>query len=272
MEVDVSLYNAKFYEGVDKTAYDSASVVLPLILEVLPKINAAVDFGCGIATWLSVLQRGLGVTEIQGFDGQWVNKDSLKIPQECFQFAELDKGVSLDKKYDLAISLEVAEHLPQRSADGLVTTLTKAADIILFSAAIPFQGGTNHVNEQWPEYWCNKFREKGFVPIDYIRKKIWDNPTVSLWYRQNTFLFVREGRLKEIKIPPECFYHNRPVLSLVTPELYLDKIGSEGYTISLLRLYKIAIKRTLKKILGERICKYLRRVRATVSGKKMKKW
>jgi hypothetical protein len=91
-----------------------------------------------------------------------VNKNRLKIPKECFAEVELDKGISVDRKYDLAISVEVAEHLPPNAADIFIESIVKASDIVLFSAAIPFQGGTNHINEQWPEYWNKLFNKNGY--------------------------------------------------------------------------------------------------------------
>ena len=44
----------------------------------------------------------------------------------------------------------------------LVATITKHGDAVLFSAAIPGQGGQDHLNEQWPEYWQKKFEVNGY--------------------------------------------------------------------------------------------------------------
>jgi hypothetical protein len=192
------LYNSRFYNDVNKTAFDSASVVIPIVLEVLPKVDSAIDFGCGEGMWLSILKRN-GVSEIKGLDGEWVNKKHLKILEAEFILADL-KSIEYDgKRYDLAISLEVAEHLPQSSAATFVKSLTRASDFVLFSSAIPFQGGTDHVNEQWPSYWANLFGTNGFLCVDFLRDKIWDIDTIAPYYRQNILLFVNQKRMGDLR-------------------------------------------------------------------------
>jgi len=214
------LYDDSFYNAISSGSLKSAEIILPLVLEVLPKINSAVDFGCGTGIWLSVLNK-LGINEIKGYDGSWVNKNMLMIPKEFFMEAELEKGIIVDKRYDLAISLEVAEHLPKESAELFVESLVKASDIVLFSAAIPFQGGVEHINEQPPEYWNNFFVEKGYVAMDFLRNKIWNEEYVKFWYKQNILLYVKEYVVDKIKVKNAISF--RP-LYLVHPECYLANI------------------------------------------------
>ena len=213
-----NIYDSLYYENQQEDSYNSAKIVLPKVLDVLPKVDSAVDFGCGIGTWLLVLKE-LGVSEIKGYDGPWVDKNMLKIPPECFSEMEFNKDVSIEnKKYDLAISMEVAEHLPQSSADFFIKLLTTASDFVLFSAAIPFQEGPNHVNLQWPNYWNEFFNKNGFVAVDFLRSQIWNEENVMCWYKQNAIMFVKKERLNEIKT--SCYKNTIP-LSLVHPELYL---------------------------------------------------
>jgi hypothetical protein len=118
-------------------------------------------------------------------------------------------------RYDLAISLEVAEHLPPTAAAGFVSLLADLSDFVLFSAAVPGQGGVGHVNEQWPDYWISLFAGHGYSCLDVIRKRIWDDESIPLWYRQNILLFVRDERVNELElgcspedhIPPETYLH-----------------------------------------------------------------
>jgi SAM-dependent methyltransferase len=182
-------YNDSFYENNETEALRSAKIVVPLVLEILqPK--SVVDIGCGTGGWLSVFTSLGQVDEACGVDGGYVNRDSLLIPADCFVEADLSQPLSLDRKYDLAVSLEVAEHLPQSSAECFVRSLCSASDCILFSAAIPDQGGTHHVNEQWPEYWRVLFEKHDFVVLDPIRHQVMHDRRVSYWYRQNIFLAV----------------------------------------------------------------------------------
>ena len=132
-----------------KTVY-SARTVLSIVLDVLPEVNSAIDFGCGVGTWLSVMKEKC-VREIHGLDGPWVEQDLLEIPIQDFSQVDFEETISCDKKYDLAISLEVAEHLSEKATMGLVESLVTASDFILFSAAIPFQDGRGHINAQWPD-------------------------------------------------------------------------------------------------------------------------
>ena len=94
--------------------------------------------------------------------------------------------------YDLCISMEVAEHLPDRFASPFVDLLTRLSPVVLFSAAIPEQGGTDHFNEQWPSYWAARFRKQGFRSVDVIRPAVWADKKVKWWYRQNTILYVQK--------------------------------------------------------------------------------
>jgi hypothetical protein len=195
--------------------------------------------------------RQYGVGEIKGFDGPWVAKEYLTIPESDFIEMNFDKGIIPDKKYDLAISLEVAEHLPENSAALFVDTLTRASDFVLFSAAIPFQGGQNHINEQWPHYWNCLFKNRGYIAIDFLRGEIWDNPQISYWYRQNILLFVKCEAVKKVKVHESVCCINHPPVSMVHPETYLNAVNCNIFTIPVIRGMKILSKRIIKNLLGK---------------------
>ena len=107
----------------------------------------------------------------------------------------------LDQRFDLALCLEVAEHLPASSAPVLIESLVSAAPVVLFSAAVPEQGGVHHINEQWPSYWEKLFAERGLRKFDVIRPLIWNNCSIQPWYRQNLYLFTSRSneRLDSMK-------------------------------------------------------------------------
>ncbi|MGA8144854.1 MAG: methyltransferase domain-containing protein [Candidatus Acidiferrales bacterium] len=171
----------------------SPAVVVPLVVSLLhPK--SVVDVGCGVGHWLSVF-KAHGVERVLGLDGKHIEPKWLVIPTDTFRSIDLARPFRLKENFDLAVCLEVAEHLPNTSAAGFVESLVRLAPAILFSAAIPMQGGTQHVNEQWPDYWRNLFQGFGYRRLDLIRKSIWKNPDVKFWYRQNIFLFVSEDLL-----------------------------------------------------------------------------
>jgi len=159
-----------------------------MVLELLP-VQSVVDFGCGEGTWLRVFQDH-GVETVLGIDGDYVSRERLLIDQAHFRAQNLALPVRLDRTYDLAMSLEVAEHLPTRASRSFVESLVRAAPVVLFSAAIPGQEGTQHTNEQWPEFWQKLFRSFDYECLDLIRPKILLQSGVEWWYKQNTFLYV----------------------------------------------------------------------------------
>lgn len=194
--------------------FKAANEVVPYIIELLePK--SVVDVGCGIGTWLKVFEDN-SVANILGIDGDYVDKSLLKIDKNKFVDFDLEKFYNSDKKFDLAISLEVAEHLSIDSGDVFIKTIANLSDTVIFSAAIPNQGGQNHINEQEPKYWIEKFEKEGFKLFDVLRPVFWDNQNIDAWYRQNMLLFTKNDEYK-IKLDSlEKFSGNHlvhPVLS-----------------------------------------------------------
>ena len=100
---------------------------------------SVVDIGCGTGAWLGLF-KACGA-QVHGYDGDYVNRDMLVIEQEEFTPYDLSEKIPVDRRYDMAMSLEVAEHLDAGCADRFVADLTQFSDVVLFSAAIPGQGG-----------------------------------------------------------------------------------------------------------------------------------
>jgi hypothetical protein len=173
--------------------------------------NSVVDVGCGVATWLRVFEEH-GVSDVTGFDGEYVDPNLIEINATNFYAMDLSSPPEWGRTFDLAVSLEVAEHLPAGAADKFVSFLASLAPSVLFSAAIPGQGGRNHVNEQWPDYWVKRFQKHGFVVLDVIREAIWNNENVEPWYAQNTFLFIRQDVLSGNSILRDLAARTRPDL------------------------------------------------------------
>jgi SAM-dependent methyltransferase len=169
------------------------------------------DVGCGTGTWLQAA-RAFGIADIFGIDGVEIPARDLLIPAECFRVVDLRREWNLQRTFDTALCLEVAEHLDRRSGELLVSVLTAHADEIVFSAACPRQPGQHHVNCQWPAYWQAMFNGHGFMCTDTIRWRIWDDPDVEVWYRQNMFVARRDGdagreeRLKAV-VHPDLLEH-----------------------------------------------------------------
>jgi SAM-dependent methyltransferase len=191
--MDNTQYDERFYEYHDEGTRASAQEVVPLILELV-KPSSVVDVGCGLGAWLAEFH-ARGIADIQGFDGSYVDRGKLMIDPQRFAPHDLEQPLRLDRRFDLAVCLEVAEHLPAASAATFVASLAQLSNVVLFSAATPGQGGSGHINEQWPEYWRERFENCGYEMIDCLRRPLWDNPRVKWWYRQNLFFYVERNSL-----------------------------------------------------------------------------
>lgn len=182
------IYNGPFFTKISGGSRDSAGIVIPVVTSLLPACASVVDFGCGTGAWLREFgKHGIGL--LRGLDFQRAGEGVFLLSPDEFMKADLGQYQSIGR-FDLAMSLEVVEHLPRSSAETIVASLTDASDFVLFSAAVPDQGGDGHINEQWPSFWHRLFADRGFEVADILRPKIWSDDRISWWYRQNLFFYV----------------------------------------------------------------------------------
>ncbi len=175
------------------------------------------DVGCGAGAWLKAFaDEGC---DVFGIDSDGIRTEKLLIARESLAICDLEQPLRLDRRYDLVTCLEVAEHLSPGRASSLVADLCRLGDVVVFSAAVPGQGGTHHVNEQWPSYWIDLFGQNGFEPLDCMRHQIWTNVAVEWWYAQNVFVFVRSTRIDDF---PEALAESRALpTDLVHPRAFV---------------------------------------------------
>ncbi|MFD1736789.1 methyltransferase domain-containing protein [Bacillus salitolerans] len=230
----MELYNEDFFNIQSNGSKQSANEIVPFIIDLIqPK--SVIDVGCGVGTWLSTFEEK-GVDQVLGLDGSYVEESMLLISKEKFKPCNLEDPVRIDKKYDLAISLEVSEHLSKESAINFVGFLTSLSEVVLFSAAIPYQGGVGHINEQWLDYWEDIFKRKGYELFDVIRPKFWTNINVSYWYSQNMVIFVKKNKNKSLIENLKKFESFSGNL-LVHPENYLRKEKQQIKTVFYNKLF-----------------------------------
>lgn len=220
----------------------AALEILPYVFNLLT-INSIIDIGCGTGSWLSAAKK-LNINEVKGVDGIEVKQPLMKLESNEFLKHDLRIPLNLNKKFDLCICLEVVEHLPIDCADTIIETITNHSDFILFSAAIPTQTGDHHFNEQWPSYWQEKFKSRGYFPLDILRLKFWNNEQVDWWYRQNILLYTNDENLNKKFSSPET------VLPLVHPELLKLKNQVISYQDNIIQdqVYNPRILSALKKV------------------------
>ena len=237
-------YTGQFYSEQQASSNQSAQVIVPLLIQSFHP-TSVVDVGCGVGTWLKEFIGG-GVKDVLGLDGKWVEPAMLQIPEANFMSVDFASPPKLNRTFSIAVSVEVAEHLPESAAKMFVDFLTKLAPIVVFSAAVPGQGGTAHLNEQWQSYWLNLFKARGYQPMDFIRRSVWDNPNVCWWYAQNLLVYVDEKYAEQRGIKVE---HNMPV-NLIHPRFLQEALRSENIAPEIVfRAIPAAMKRRLRSFL-----------------------
>lgn len=241
-ETPGQLYNAKFHAANESGSTESAKQTVPLLLDLIG-MRSVCDVGCGVGAWLAVFIDN-GVSDVLGLDGEYVDRATLKIPMSYFRPTDLNRPFSLDRTFDAVISLEVAEHLRPTRAAGFINDLTALSSVVIFSAAIPGQGGRGHVNEQWPDYWVNLFKDRGYICVDAIRQKIWENEGIKFWYRQNILVFCN-GRILE-RLPKLTAQSGIMPLRVVHPAQFVRPPGLTFIIKSFPRSLYNAVARRIK--------------------------
>lgn len=220
-----SLYTDDFYTASQDLSRASASKYASLLYEHYQP-NSVVDVGCGRGAWLSAFEE-VGASNLVGIDGDWNQQSNIINDRIQYYAQDLNQIIRLDQKFDLAISVEVAEHLLPESGFGFVESLTGLADVVVFGAAFVKQGGVGHINEIRHSEWADFFSSWGFEPFDIFRSRVWEDDTVAWWYQQNTFLYVNTQhelyqRLIQKNIMP---ISNKKFMNCVHPYLYAQKLN-----------------------------------------------
>jgi SAM-dependent methyltransferase len=209
-------YGPKFFAKNRTNSVRSAEVILPYLFSEIYRPGSICDIGCGAGGFLSVAKQ-LGVPDVLGIDGPYVAPEDRLIDE----FLAVDLATALpklDREFDLAICLEVGEHLKADRAELLIGALTDLAAVVLFSAAIPGQGGDHHINEQKPSYWIKFFEARDYLAFDCLRWRFWDDPKVAWWYSQNMFLFASIPGLRRLRnVERFSCSSGSPFLHLVHP-------------------------------------------------------
>jgi SAM-dependent methyltransferase len=214
----------------------SAEIVVPLV-NTYVRPRSVLDVGCKHGEWLTVFSRN-GAVRVLGYDRQKRADRGLLIAGADFRVADLNEPLALDDQFDLAVCLEVAEHLFPRAAAALVATLTSVAPVVLFSAATPGQGGHGHVNEQPRAHWHALFERHGFAPIDCLRPQLWQDPRVAFWYRKNILFYARVATLPALPaLHAEARIERASDLELV----HVDSLVKRGWRSGLHRFWRAAM-------------------------------
>jgi len=215
------VYHPGFYERQSGPSHLAARSILPHVFaSVRPR--SVVDVGCGVGTWLAAAHQ-CGAERLVGLEGDWVDEGDLRAQDIELIRADLEEPVRLGEEFDLAMSLEVAEHLTPERGESFVGDLCRLSKAVLFGAAIPGQGGVNHLNERWQSYWVELFERHDYRPIDLVRPLHWNDRSIPVHYRQNTLLYVHSTHYESVARSIDDCASPWPY-DLVHPEMYLDRV------------------------------------------------
>lgn len=200
------------YDVIREGCQRSAAAVVPDVYQLVQP-RTVVDVGGGEGWWASEFAKlgakAVNLDDLQSSRVLPTNVEHVHVNLEAITAETLSQG-----GWDLAVCLEVAEHLTEDAGDRLIEKLAQIARVVLFSAAIPGQGGHGHINEQWPGYWVDRFYAHELVCWDGLRWDFWDNDLVEPWYRQNLLLFADRKWMYRMEVP-----WDRPA-DVVHPAIY----------------------------------------------------
>ena len=122
--------------------------------------------------------------------GIYSNADTIVSQENILTEDVSSYGYDWKKQFDLALTIEVAVHLPESSANLFCDNLINASNFIVFSAARVGQTGLGHINEQPLGYWVKKFWARGYIPLEVFRPYIAEDKSVFPWLRMNLLMFA----------------------------------------------------------------------------------
>ena len=222
-----------------------AELIVPVLYEIL-RPGSVVHYGSGDGAFIRRFKR-CGVPRVLGLDS---SEGAADLAGSEYEKADLAAPVRRDETFDLVLSLEVGEHIPRERVEVFLENITRLGDVIIFSSALPLQGGKNHMNEQWPSFWADEFSRLGFDVHDVVRPLFWRRREISVWFRQNMLLAVRRERAGTADL-----FRARsdlPVLDVVHPELYAERVAKLNAIIhgraDLMVYFRLMLKAVLARV------------------------
>jgi SAM-dependent methyltransferase len=208
-------YDTRFFTSQRDGSLAAARTILPIIWDKVAPARV-VDLGCGVGAWLKA-SLDLGARSVIGLDGSYAAAEQLTIPPSSFIAADLEAPLPTPSgDFDLAICVEVLEHLSPSAGERAVAWLCQQAPVVLFSAAVPGQVGEHHINEDWLSSWRTAFRASGHELYDIIRPAVWTDPNIAFWYRQNMVVFARPDHAARYGLGAPA----TDMIDVIHPDLY----------------------------------------------------
>jgi hypothetical protein len=127
-------------------------------------VTSVVDLGCGMGYQLDYIIDDLKLTNSLGIEGHPyavennLQKNNVILHDFCSGPCNCVNG----KQFDLAWSSEFLEHIPEKDLPNVIH-IFKKSKFLMFTCAVPGQGGHHHVNCQNSDYWINTLKNNGFT-------------------------------------------------------------------------------------------------------------
>jgi hypothetical protein len=202
-------YSESFYSSVGSRASIAASIVMGSVKQWYSP-SSIVDYGAGPGVWSIEAAKVFPNASVLALD-----YEAATIFSEEFESKRPKNLITLELNFeeeksipvvnlDMAICVEVLEHLSEEAANRVFNSICSTAGIVIFSAAVPGQGGTGHINEKPKNYWVSRFVENDFLVFDTFAQNL-QHPQVPDYYRNNCFLainskFLTSDRLNCLKL------------------------------------------------------------------------
>lgn len=195
MTFDPSVYNNEWYDYL--TRFDEHNeTAFYAVCALLGKPTSLLDVGSGTGV-LVKLAYDMDVYPVDGIElpafHYWARTPFMS---HFVSGHDLCTPFNSSRQYDMVISWEVAEHLPEESADTYCDTLANhTAHWLVMTAAHENQGGDWHLNEQPQSYWIDKLTQRGLTyraDLSERLKIIWTYTTGPMfWLPENVMVFER---------------------------------------------------------------------------------
>jgi len=195
---NLKMYDKDFFLSNQEEGLKIYEWFVPLLHNIF-KFQSIVDFGCATGSSLFYALKQ-GVSDVLGIEGSPEAFSNLLIDKKYIIQHDLREPLKVDRKYDIALSIEVAEHINKKYTDIYLESMCNSSDLIIFTGATPNQGGKCHINEQSHEWWIQKFREHSFgldeKMTGLLKRKIKENikagKFTAFWLVPNIMVFRRE--------------------------------------------------------------------------------
>ncbi|OGS39474.1 MAG: hypothetical protein A2506_01300 [Elusimicrobia bacterium RIFOXYD12_FULL_66_9] len=192
-----AIYDARFYSewgrGNEPYIRTAGVIAAALLAEFRPRMVADIGCGCGVYAH-AFASAGVEVFALDGV--RPAPEHSFPVPVHV-----QDLTVPFENtwgRFDLAMCLEVAEHIPEELSDIFLDNLARFSGTLVLSAAPPYQGGHHHVNEQPRRYWVRRLAERGFAYDRRRSGRLFDAVMAvappNMWMAQHMGVYEKRAR------------------------------------------------------------------------------